>query len=488
MTPLQEEVVRWIKTLPGTWTNPQWDSLSHTREQALCKLVAAGLVEARVKATATMEGVDNPVILVCRATGNFVEQLRVLVLTHDEAWVDGDGRLKARSTFVYDFLEVRLTSEGELAKRDIQSGDGFGIVFVTGYGSDGRGALAPAHVSIEVDSLGGGKTPDIDWGEPSWQELPESRAILDLLRTLKPQFTSFSEELTDAQWTAFRALTEKGAVEGILRMAFTHVEGDDRVEFYRLKGDYVSAMPTGGTIRADAPINVQIVRARLTGTGERWAGFLKGETIKPREVRGAVLNMLHKAPEVAGYVEVTDMPAIQGVARRLLANEVEAHSQRAIEIIFATGQKMERLPSSYQGREEEDMRDSLITALAAQFHSVTGETLNHKGKTDILISHEGTEILVGECKVWSGIDGYFKAISQAVGNLVWRDRAVLIMFVRNKDFSRVLEQVQNKTSDHPLCVRRDGMVCPGWYRFGFRLPQSESCEVRLDVLCFFFPD
>jgi hypothetical protein len=149
-----------------------------------------------------------------------------------------------------------------------------------------------------------------NWLDPAWQVIPESKAILDLLRRLTPNFAPLRDELTDSEWTAFRALAQKGAAEGILRLSFTSRDGPPTVECYRVRGDYVGAMPRGRTIRNDRPIDLRLMAARLTGTGESWASYLRAESTSPEKSRGVVLSLVWDGATVPGYVEMTEPPAI----------------------------------------------------------------------------------------------------------------------------------------------------------------------------------
>ena len=146
---------------------------------------------------------------------------------------------------------------------------------------------------------------DPDWFDPFFQDAPESRAVLDLLRRMGPRFGSLDDEITDAQWTAFRELAAKGAVEGILRLSFTDLNGTPKTERYCVFGNYVGAMPGGATIRHYAPIDLHLEQARLTGLGERWAGYLRGEADAPAKVRGFVLSLMWQATQEPGRVEIT---------------------------------------------------------------------------------------------------------------------------------------------------------------------------------------
>ena len=59
-----------------------------------------------------------------------------------------------------------------------------------------------------------------------------------------------------------------------------------------------------------------------------------------------------------------------------------------LEIIYDKGREFERLHSTYNNKDEEELRDEIISTLAPLLkESVNGETYNKKGKTDILIRH-----------------------------------------------------------------------------------------------------
>lgn len=53
-------------------------------------------------------------------------------------------------------------------------------------------------------------------------------------------------------------------------------------------------------------------------------------------------------------------------------------------------------------------------------------------------------VFVAECKIWSGIKNFFKALEQLQGYLTWRDTKLsLIIFSRNKNFFNILDEIKN---------------------------------------------
>lgn len=76
------------------------------------------------------------------------------------------------------------------------------------------------------------------------------------------------------------------------------------------------------------------------------------------------------------------------------------------EVLYHVGQAIERKPSLYKGKREEDLRDIFLLFLETRYESTTGvgEAFNKRGKTDILLKYanDGSNVFVAECKVWKG--------------------------------------------------------------------------------------
>lgn len=118
---------------------------------------------------------------------------------------------------------------------------------------------------------------------------------------------------------------------------------------------------------------------------------------------------------------------------------------------------MERHPSIYFEKNEETLRDFFIMFLSPNFQSVTGETFNKIGKTDILIRHEKTNVFIAECTFWKGIKTFHEAIDQILSYLTWRDsKATILCFVNAKEINPALEKIESETSNHNCFVKYNG--------------------------------
>jgi len=159
-----------------------------------------------------------------------------------------------------------------------------------------------------------------------------------------------------------------------------------------------------------------------------------------------------------------------------------------LDVVYDLGVNMERLPSIYLGKREEDLRDLFVMQLSPHFASVTGETFNKAGKTDILIRHEGKNVFVAECKFWRGAKGYLSTIDQILAYLTWRDsKAAVICFVRNRELAPVLDQIESTTRSHPCFVKNRGAIKTGWFQFEFHMENDSTRRMFLAVLCFHLP-
>ena len=158
-------------------------------------------------------------------------------------------------------------------------------------------------------------------------------------------------------------------------------------------------------------------------------------------------------------------------------------------IIHDIGKEFERLPSTYSGKQEEDIRDHILLFLEPNFEgSATGETFNKRGKTDILLRHEGNNVFIAECKFWRGKKAYLDTISQLLGYLTWRDsKSAIVVFVKNKNFSSVLDVVKEATLEHKNCLGFVSEQEEGWYHYRFHIDDDKNREVRTSVMLLHIP-
>lgn len=167
--------------------------------------------------------------------------------------------------------------------------------------------------------------------------------------------------------------------------------------------------------------------------------------------------------------------------------------QDILDIVHSVGQSMERKPSLYLGKDEEALRDQFLLFLETRYEgtTATGETFNKQGKTDILLKYQdGSNLFIAECKIWHGVKQFLEAISQLFDRyLTWRDSKVAVMmFVKNKEFSKTIEIVKAEVSSHQYFVEALDISKDSSFSYKFHLKDDKEKAVFLEVMLFHFPE
>ncbi|MEX1014806.1 MAG: hypothetical protein WDZ80_06630 [Candidatus Paceibacterota bacterium] len=157
-----------------------------------------------------------------------------------------------------------------------------------------------------------------------------------------------------------------------------------------------------------------------------------------------------------------------------------------LEIVSSVGKGFEKYPSTYKNKDEEELRDHIVVVLQTHTNdSVSAETFNKKGKTDICIKHSGENVFIAECKFWSGPKSLQSTIDQIEDYLTVRDsKAAIIFFSRNKDFTNVIKTIDAHIDDSDFFIKKIREIETGWSRYEFLLKGDEEGELVLDILVF----
>lgn len=150
----------------------------------------------------------------------------------------------------------------------------------------------------------------------------------------------------------------------------------------------------------------------------------------------------------------------------------------------------ESCPETFSKLEEEDLRNILLVALNGHYEgNATGETFNMFGKTDILIRHHSEDIFVAECKIWHGASEFVTAIDQLTNRYIgYKDtRAALIVFSKNKDFTKVIKEIDEAIERHPNYVSSEPKETETERRCIFRNARDSERLFDLAILAFNAP-
>jgi hypothetical protein len=164
----------------------------------------------------------------------------------------------------------------------------------------------------------------------------------------------------------------------------------------------------------------------------------------------------------------------------------QADYEAALGVLRYWRDSLERSPSIVDGRGEEEIRDLLLGALNLVFEgAAAGEVFNGDGKTDILIRVDNAHIFIGECKIWTGVDSMDEALAQIFKYLVWRDtKAAILLFIRNKDATTVIEKAMKQIKDHPNFKRTESPLAASEYNFVMHATGDPLREIRLALVPF----
>lgn len=235
------------------------------------------------------------------------------------------------------------------------------------------------------------------------------------------------------------------------------------------------------TIRTTIAQAVGQRKAKLKKDVDLVAGL--GIPVRRRDVPDTfVVPQVRRKPKI----ELPKVPAGPYRPEPVLADE---HYEFILKIVQDMALVMERSPSAFVKMEEEHLRDHFLVQLNGHFEGgATGETFNYRGKTDILIRHEGRNVFMAECKFWRGDRAFTETIDQLLGYTSWRDtKTAIILFNRNRKFSGVLTKIPQLVKTHPNHKREVPIDGESRFRHVLHHPDDTNRELILTVLAFDVP-
>jgi hypothetical protein len=198
--------------------------------------------------------------------------------------------------------------------------------------------------------------------------------------------------------------------------------------------------------------------------------------------------MTYAAPEVKRRLTPKLPPATAGTFKPEPILE-EAEYQHILGIMKSMAHVLERSPKAFHHLDEEGIRTHFLVQLNGHFEGqAAGETFNYHGKTDILVRSGDRNIFNAECKFWGGPAKLNDAIEQLLGYVSWRDsKTAILLFNRNRDFSKVLAVIPQVVVTHPNFYRDDGSLGETGFRYRFRHKDDPAKTLHLTILAFDVP-
>jgi len=192
---------------------------------------------------------------------------------------------------------------------------------------------------------------------------------------------------------------------------------------------------------------------------------------------------LSQAPRVTESIAKLRKPQpTQKAIPRLKSEEF----QTILDVIEGQGVTFERTPQTVAKLEEEDIRNLILSSLNAVLNlGALGEAFSKRGKTDIYLVVPEGGIFIAECKIWYGPHAIAEAVDQILGYLTWRDAyGVVLLFSRNKGFSKVLSAVSEAVKDISSLRGELHQVDDHHWLARHKMPGDESQMVEIHYLVY----
>jgi len=164
--------------------------------------------------------------------------------------------------------------------------------------------------------------------------------------------------------------------------------------------------------------------------------------------------------------------------------------ERALEVIRTAMTSQCQTPIQLAKHDEDSYRKIIGNALRIIYKGqVTFESLNKKGKTDILLKINNKNVLIAECKIWSKDEDFNDAINQLLNRyLEWHDdKAVLVIFCRNNSLTQMLSKIKEITEKHNNYNQTLDCAEESEFRFLFRHPEDDNRNLIISVMAFKIP-
>ena len=109
-----------------------------------------------------------------------------------------------------------------------------------------------------------------------------------------------------------------------------------------------------------------------------------------------------------------------------------------------------------------------------------------------MIRNDNQNVFIAECKFWKGKKGYLSTIDQLLGYVTYRDtKTAIFMFVKNKNFTEVFQQMKETVTEHPNCIKFIDSYTPpkdsSAFRCEFKNQNDEEKHFYITFMAFCIP-
>lgn len=170
-------------------------------------------------------------------------------------------------------------------------------------------------------------------------------------------------------------------------------------------------------------------------------------------VKSIKIPLARKDQDLIKKIKIDEKPIIKKIKKNTPEEEYKLDREKVLGIISLLNNQslqFEKTPDVYNKLGETELRDLLLANLNSVFEvKATGETFNNKGKSDIYLNIDKGNILVAECKFYSGKANSHKTIKQLIGYLSWRHNfGIIINYCKKKDFTKIINDAPSIIKSH----------------------------------------
>lgn len=197
------------------------------------------------------------------------------------------------------------------------------------------------------------------------------------------------------------------------------------------------------------------------------------------------VQLVQKTDAVIEKIQLYSSPLIERIKPSPTSvEEYVLDKQKVLDIIHVLdnqGRQFEKTAITYKSMGEEDLRNILLVNLNAIFEGkAVGEAFSNKGKTDIYLNIDKGNILVAECKIWSGKKGYQSAINQLLDYLTWRNNfGIIITFCKKSSFSNILNDTSLFLKEQNFLNKDVTKISESHFISHHKLPSDEFKNVEI---------
>ncbi len=148
---------------------------------------------------------------------------------------------------------------------------------------------------------------------------------------------------------------------------------------------------------------------------------------------------------------------------------------------------VERKPCIFKDKGEDALRDYIIPTLEVRYQnsSVTTETFNSKGKTDILIKEKATNVFVAEFKMWTSPGKMEDHLKQLFGYITVREtKTAMVYFMKDKGFTNAWNQLRTFYENRPEFVSTEISVVDNCVTYVFSTPSDSEQRIMITLMAF----